>query len=48
MMIDTTTIKVGDKVRLRNGQVHTVMDIKIDGKLPYNIMVRKMGVGLEK
>jgi hypothetical protein len=43
MMIDTTTIKVGDKVRLRNGQVHTVMDIKIDGHIDYPVDITFVG-----
>lgn len=42
-MIDTTTIKVGDKVRLRNGSIKTVMEIKIDGHIDYPVDITFVG-----
>lgn len=42
-MIDTTKIKVGDKVRLRNGSIKTVMEIKIDGHIDYPVDITFVG-----
>ena len=42
-MIDATKIKVGDKVLLRNGQVRTVMEIKIDDHLEYPVNITFVG-----
>lgn len=45
MSVDATKIKVGDKVRLRNGWVHTVTEVGLQNDLTYSVEVCWLGGG---
>ena len=45
MSVDATKIKVGDKVRLRNGWVHTVTEVGPQNDFTYPVEVCWLGGG---